>query len=93
VRDCVASETWFGADPTLHETKSGEPVIGHIGRRQIQRMAECEMIVHLENFLRRRTMLELTMGRETLLAGPRLRAGAEILFGEHAGAELDRYLK
>jgi hypothetical protein len=61
VRDCVASETWFGEDPTLHETESGEPVIGHIGRRQIQRMAEYEIMVHLEVLLRRRTMLELTM--------------------------------
>ena len=84
---------WFGEDPTQNETDSGEPVIGHIGRRQIQRIAENEMVVHLEDFLRRRTMLELTMGREALRTDPGLREAAEILFGENARAELERYLR
>lgn len=84
---------WFGEDNAPYEADSGEPVIGPIGRRQIQRMAESEMVVHLEDFLRRRTMLELTMGREALRTDPGLRTAAEILFGEHALVELERYLR
>jgi glycerol-3-phosphate dehydrogenase len=87
------TKRWFGEDPTQDETDSGAPVIGHIGQRQIQRMAESEMVVHLEDFLRRRTMLELTMGREALRTDPGLREAAEILFGKNAEAELDRYLR
>ncbi len=84
---------WFGEDTTPDETDSREPVIGPIGRRPIQRMAENEMVVHLEDFLRRRTMLELTIGREALRTDPGLREAAEILFGDHAEAELERYLR
>ncbi|MBC8443652.1 MAG: FAD-dependent oxidoreductase [Deltaproteobacteria bacterium] len=84
---------WFGEDSAQDETDSGEPVIGPIGRRPIQRMAESEMVVQLEDFLRRRTMLELTMGREALRTDPGLREAADILFGEKAGAELERYLR
>jgi glycerol-3-phosphate dehydrogenase len=84
---------WFGEDNAPYEADSGEPVIGPIGRKQIQRMAGSEMVVHLEDFLRRRTMLELTMGREALRTDPGLRTAAEILFGEHAMGELERYLR
>jgi glycerol-3-phosphate dehydrogenase len=84
---------WYGEEPTPHETDSGDPVIGPIGRTQIQRMAETEMVVHLEDFLRRRTMLELMMGRKALRNDPGLREAAEILFGENAEAELERYLR
>ena len=87
------NKRWFGEETTPDETDSGEPVIGPIGRKQIQRMAENEMVVHLEDFLRRRTMLELTIGREALRDDPGLREAAEILFGEHAEAELERYLR
>ena len=87
------SDRWFGEDPAPDETDPGERVIGHLGRSRIHRMAESEMAVHLEDFLRRRTMLELTMGREALRTDPGLRTAAEILFGENAGAELDRYLR
>jgi alpha-glycerophosphate oxidase/glycerol-3-phosphate dehydrogenase len=86
------SNHWFGEDAPRDETDTGDPVIGHLGRRQIQRMAESEMVVHLEDFLRRRTMLELTMGRAALRTDPGLQEAAGILFGENADAELERYL-
>ena len=87
------SNRWHAEDAYATQCDSEEPIIGNIGRQQIQRMAECEMVVHLEDFLRRRTMLELTMGREALRFDPGLREAATILFGEHAEEELDRYLK
>lgn len=87
------SKRWYGEEAEPNQPDPGEPVIGHIGRRQIQRMAESEMVVHLEDFVRRRTMLELTMGREALRSDPGLREAARILFGDHAEEELGRYLK
>jgi glycerol-3-phosphate dehydrogenase len=86
------SDRWFGEDIVPDKPEAGEPVIGHFGRNQIHRMAENEMVVRLEDFLRRRTMLELTIGREALRTDPGLREAAGILFGENAGAELDHYL-
>ena len=84
---------WFGGDAVPSERDAEEPVIGHLGRSQIQRMADSEMVMHLEDFLRRRTLLELTMGREALRTDPGLREAAEILFGDDAEAELERYLR
>jgi len=87
------SKRWHGNEASSKGGGSGAPVIGNLEREQIQRMADCEMVVHLEDFLRRRTMLELTMGREALRSDPGLREAARILFGEYAEEELARYLK
>jgi len=84
-------DAWYGESGVQDETEPGECVIGTFDRKQIQRMAEEEMIVHLEDFLRRRTMLELTLGREALQADPGLKRAARILFGDRADAELARY--
>ena len=84
-------DAWYGEPGVQDETEPGECVIGTLDRTQIQRMAEEEMIVHLEDFLRRRTMLELTRGREALQADPGLKQAARILFGDRADAELARY--
>ncbi|HSR87527.1 MAG TPA: FAD-dependent oxidoreductase, partial [Pontiella sp.] len=87
------TKRWFGEETAQSDADSGDFVIGQIGRKQIQRMAETEMVVHLEDFLRRRTMLELTMGREALRTDPGLREAAGMLFGDDAEAELKRYLR
>ncbi len=83
------STRWFGGKQT--NTDSEEPIIGAVGKKRLQRMAEEEMIVYLEDFLRRRTMLELTIGREALLLDPGLKTAAEILFGEEAEEKLSAY--
>lgn len=84
------SKTWYGEESTQRKTDEA-PVIGDIGREQLQRMAEDEMVVHLEDFLRRRTMLELTMGRTALRTDPGLPEAARILFGANADSEVERY--
>lgn len=87
------AKRWFGGDTTPEDTNAGDRVIGTLGQRQIQHMAETEMIVHLEDFLRRRTMLELTMGREALRSDPGLMDAAALLFGDRAEAEYTCYFK
>lgn len=84
------SNTWYGEDP-VPDTSHDAPVIGDIGKHELQRIAEEEMVMHLQDFLRRRTMLELTIGKDALCADPGLQTAAEILFGENAVAERERY--
>ncbi len=50
-----------------------------------------EMVATLEDFVRRRTMMELTIGKQTLLTSDGLRVIAEQLFGSDAGAQLQAY--
>ncbi len=85
------SQPWYGEEPAPQETDN-KPLIGDIGPKQLQRMAAEEMIIHLDDFLRRRTMLELTIGQDALRTDPNLSRIAEILFGDRATEELDRYL-
>ncbi len=85
------SECWYGEAPETADSDTSEKVIGNLGRADLERMADEEMVVHLEDFLRRRTMIELTMGRIALKSNPGLREAAKILFGEAADAELERY--
>ncbi len=85
------SNEWYGEEP-VPEDADGKPVIGDIGEQQLRRMANEEMIIHLDDFLRRRTMLELTIGQDALRTDPNLSRIAEILFGDRATEELDRHL-
>jgi glycerol-3-phosphate dehydrogenase len=68
-----------------------EVVIEHFTRAELQLIAESEMLVHLEDFLRRRSRLALTLGRDALRADPGLNETARILFGENSAAELECY--
>jgi glycerol-3-phosphate dehydrogenase len=82
---------WFGEEPEAPDHDSGGKIIGNYGRRELERMARAGMVVHLEDFVRRRTLLELTRGRTALKSDPGLREASRILFGEKAEAELGRY--
>ncbi|MBN2163643.1 MAG: FAD-dependent oxidoreductase [Pontiellaceae bacterium] len=86
------SKVWFG--------ESGESTIpddlDEIARMEpseIRRIVDEAMVVHLDDFLRRRTRLELTTGRNALRTHPGLIAVAQIIFGTEADTELDRYFE
>jgi len=74
------------ADPSM-----GERLIEDYTRAELHHIAEVEMVIHLDDFLRRRSMISLTVKPEELRAAPGLDEVAHILFGERAQVELDRY--
>ncbi|WKB53481.1 glycerol-3-phosphate dehydrogenase/oxidase [Eleftheria terrae] len=53
--------------------------------------ARREMITTLEDFLRRRSKLELTLGRRALRAAPGLMEACRLLFGSQAQLQYDAY--
>lgn len=61
-------------------------------RCELEYAAEQEMVVKLEDFLRRRSMIEQTTRREALLHGDGLREICRALFADNAQAKLDEYL-
>jgi glycerol-3-phosphate dehydrogenase len=60
-------------------------------RVEVEYAAAQEMIVHLEDFLRRRTMLSQIRAQETLRTDPGLREVCTLLFGEQAEEEYRAY--
>jgi glycerol-3-phosphate dehydrogenase len=60
-------------------------------RCEIELAARHEMIVKLEDFLRRRSKIALVVSRQALLEAPGLRGACELLFGDAAGARYDEY--
>jgi len=61
-------------------------------RCEIELAARREMIVKLEDFMRRRSKIEQVVRREDIAAAPGLREACEILFGADAQARLTEYL-
>ncbi len=57
-------------------------------RAELPVFAEREFIVHLDDFLRRRTKLRLIERDEVLASDPGLKEAARILFGDRADDEL-----
>lgn len=62
-------------------------------RVELQETAEREMVVELEDFLRRRSKIALVERQESIRSSPGLMEACEILFGDQAQAKLDRYFK
>jgi glycerol-3-phosphate dehydrogenase len=60
-------------------------------RCEIAQAARREMIVRLEDFLRRRSKIALVIGREELRAAPGLREACRLLFGDAAEARFEEY--
>ena len=60
-------------------------------RCEIELAARHEMIVKLEDFLRRRSKIALVVSREVLTAAPGLREACDLLFGGAAGTRYDEY--
>ncbi|MAL96203.1 MAG: FAD-dependent oxidoreductase [Haliea sp.] len=61
-------------------------------RCEMELTAQREMIVKLEDFMRRRSKIELVLRPEEIAEAPGLRRVAEILFGEEAEAQVAEYL-
>ena len=61
-------------------------------RCEIELAARREMIVKLEDFMRRRSKIEQVVRREEIARAPGLREACEILFGNEAEARLAEYL-
>ncbi len=72
-------------DPTMTQT-----VLQDFIRAELHHMAEKEMVLHLDDFLRRRSMLALVEHRASLRCDPGLPEAAKILFGKNAATEIDR---
>ena len=62
-----------------------------IRRCEIEYLAENELIVKLEDYLRRRSKLELLVSYDTLKKSKGLHEACEILFGDEAQAKYDEY--
>ena len=60
-------------------------------RCEIEQAARREMIVKLDDFLRRRSKIALVTRRETLRRAPGLREACELLFGADADARMAEY--
>ncbi len=77
------------ADPGM-----GEDVMGSADylRAELYTAAEHEMVVTLDDFMRRRSKIDLVVRDRDILASPGLREVAEILFGKDADRRLADYL-
>jgi glycerol-3-phosphate dehydrogenase len=62
-------------------------------RCEIELAARREMIVTLEDFLRRRSKIELVVRRAQIIEAPGLKEACEILFGEEAVTKLEEYVQ
>jgi glycerol-3-phosphate dehydrogenase len=60
-------------------------------RCEIEQAARREMIVKLEDFLRRRSKISLVVSKETLRKAAGLEEACDILFGDEAKAKLEEY--
>lgn len=73
--------------------KQGELLIENAEylRCEIEQAARREMVTKLEDFLRRRSKIELVVRREDIKNAPGLRKACEILFGDQADQKLQEY--
>ena len=88
-------ESAFGLLERIREDQSCAELLienAEYTRCEIELAARREMIVRLEDFMRRRSKIELVVRREELARSPGLREACEILFGERAEQRLREYL-
>jgi glycerol-3-phosphate dehydrogenase len=71
----------------------GEDIMGSADylRAELHNAAEHEMIVRLDDFMRRRSKIDLVVSDDDVASSPGLREVAEILFGDDAQRRLDEY--
>jgi glycerol-3-phosphate dehydrogenase len=60
-------------------------------RCEIRQAARCEMVVTLDDFLRRRSKIALVISRQDLHEAPGLREACQLLFGDAADARYEEY--
>jgi len=80
-------------DAIERDATLAEPLIAEAGIRrcEIAYLAEREMIVKLEDFLRRRSKVELLYTQDELRSSEALREACIILFGDDAQQRIDEY--
>ena len=88
-------ETAFGLLERIREDEDSASLLienAEYTRCEIELAARREMIVKLEDFMRRRSKIEQVVRRETIVGAPGLSEACDILFGEHSAARLSEYL-
>ena len=60
-------------------------------RCEIRHAAEREMVVRLEDFLRRRSKIAQVVSKVDILKAPGLRDASQLLFGDQAEAKIQEY--
>jgi glycerol-3-phosphate dehydrogenase len=88
-KDALALLDAIAADPT-----EKEPVLPGCAdlRCEVRLSGQREMVTTLEDYLRRRTKLQLTVGRTKLLAMPELRELCTLLFGRDGDTRLEEFI-
>ncbi len=89
-------ESAFGLLERIREDESCASLLiknAEYTRCEIELAARREMIVKLEDFMRRRSKIELVVRNADIASAPGLREACEILFGEDAEAKLQEYLQ
>jgi len=87
-------ESAFGLLERIREDESCVELLienAEYTRCEIELAARREMIVKLEDFMRRRSKIEQVVCREDILNAPGLREACDILFGDEAGQRLQEY--
>ena len=88
-------ESAFGLLERIREDESCAHLLierAEYTRCEIELAGRREMIVKLEDFMRRRSKIELVVRREEYRDSPGLREACDILFGDEAEARLQEYL-
>jgi glycerol-3-phosphate dehydrogenase len=88
-------ETAFGLLERIREDPSQAQLLienAEYTRCEIELAARREMIAKLEDFMRRRSKIELVVRKEDIRKAPGLREACEILFAEQAEEKLAEYL-
>ena len=88
-------ESAFGLLERIREDESQVELLlknAEYTRGEIELAARREMIVKLEDFMRRRSKIELVVRNRDIAAAPGLREACDILFGERSEQRLREYL-
>lgn len=89
------AESAFGLLERIREDPSVAKLLienAEYTRCEIELAARREMIVKLEDFMRRRSKIELVVRNEDIVGAPGLRVACDILFGDEAEMRLQEYL-
>ena len=89
-------ESAFGLLERIREDESCARLLienAEYTRCEIELAARREMIVKLEDFMRRRSKIDLVIRKEDIASAPGLREACDILFGDDAEAQLQEYLQ
>jgi alpha-glycerophosphate oxidase/glycerol-3-phosphate dehydrogenase len=89
-------ESAFGLLERIREDESCAQLLienAEYTRCEIELAARREMIIKLEDFMRRRSKIEQVVRREDIVCSPGLREACDILFGSESEVRLQEYLQ